>query len=74
MGIIEAFINFVVEASFEVGSFLQELFSLGKRHGPDNPVSTITRVILSLIGGFVICSLTFLFFWLIIWATFKYLF
>ena len=74
MQIIEAFINFIVGASFEVGSLIDDFLSFGKKQETQNPVSAIKRIILSLIGGFIICSIVLLIVALIIWLAFKFLF
>lgn len=74
MILIEALINFIVSTSFEIGSWIDEFLSFGKKPVDQNPESAVKRIILSLIGGLIICSLVLGVIVLIIWAVFRFMF
>lgn len=74
MEIIGAIISFIIEASFGVGNFLFDLLDLrnmGKQQEAQSPMSAIKKIILSIIGGFVICLLVLGLVLLILYLVFK---
>ena len=70
MEIIGSIINFIVEISFEVGLFIADLLSL-KKGKLKEEMSPFKKLILSIIGTFIICLIVLLIVILIIFIFFR---